>query len=178
MLGSITHIRIVSHTLGSITHIGIVSHTMGEYHTYTTMKYLVVQSYNIPIFSMPSLLTCKNAYNVHARSNVIQYHTEYHSAPTNVFCVHYICSRYRSLLWDIAPIAMCATTIQCRTQKCGTTHSLVWEAPPLGLAQWVGNLSWFGKCWDNIEMKTLRRGKNYSAAASALVGFKLEEARW
>ena len=115
---------------------------MGEYHTYTTMKYLVVQSYNIPIFSMPSFLTCKNAYNVHARSNVIQYHTEYHSAPTNVFCVHYICSRYRSLLWDIAPIALCATTIQCRTQKCGTTHSLVWEAPPLvwhnGLGTWAG----------------------------------------
>ena len=52
------------------------------------------------------------------------------------------CSRYRSLLWDIAPIALCAMTIQCRTQKCGTTHSLVWEAPPLvwhnGLGTWAG----------------------------------------
>ena len=92
---------------------------------------------------MPSTITCKNAYNVHARSNLIQYHTEYYGATTNVYCVHYVCLRYRSLLWDIAPMALCATTIQCRTQKCGTTHSLVWEAPsPLiwhnGLGTWDG----------------------------------------
>ena len=136
----------------SVTY-GIVSHTfiLGYYYTHwesithTQQWYIqwVVQSHNIPIFSMPSTITCKNAYNVHAQSNLIQYHTEYYGATTNVYCVHYVCLRYRSLLWDIAPMALCATTIQCRTQKCGTTHSLVWEAPsPLiwhnGLGTWDG----------------------------------------
>ena len=65
-----------------------------------------------------------------------------HQQMCTVYCVHYICLRYRSLLWDIALVALCATTIQCRTQKYGTTHSLVWEAPPLvwhnGLGTWAG----------------------------------------